>query len=205
MGIRKYLEEELGISCAKIQLDYDDYVFHQDDDYDMIQEGIGIVEDYDDWEGREENWSCLTDDDYNRFTWLVEEGQEVFEGQHIATIKTRVEECADDYWVILVAWKGGYIHREIKDGKHSMESKERAATIYYCMEDYEEEVLATGEVRYEDTLISKCSTCGTLHSGKKFCGQCGTKLDSEEHKCNSCGARIESGQKYCYDCGTKVV
>ena len=203
-GLMKYVEEELGISCAKIQLDYSNYVYHQDEEYDLVQEGIGVVEDYDDWAGNEDN-CCMVDEAYNRFTWLVAEGEEVYEGQHIATIKTKEEEFADEYWAILVASNDGFIHKEIKDGKHAMDSKERAATIYYSMEDYDEEVLKTGQVAISDSLIKKCSNCGTLHSGnKKFCGECGDKLIKDEMKCTICGAKIEDKQKYCYECGTKV-
>lgn len=204
-GIMRYAEEGLGICWAKIQLDIDNYVYHQDFEYDVIQEGIGIVEDYDDWEGSEDNCSSVCDEDYNRFTWLVEEGQEVSEGQHIATIKTRVEECADNYWVILVASSDGYIHKEIKDGKHAMDSSERAATIYYSMEDYEAEVLNEGLVKMEDSQIKKCFYCGTLHSGnKKFCGECGGKLSMDDYTCSSCGVKLVPGQKFCFECGMKV-
>lgn len=204
-GVIKYLEEELGFSCAKVQLDYSNYVYHQQDNYDMMQEGIGIVEDYDDWEGNEDNWSRLNDEDYNRFTWLVEEGEEVYEGKHLATIETKVDDCADDYWVILVASHDGFIHREIKNGKHPMDSKERAATIYYTMEDYEAEVLATGEVKVGASKITKCPTCGTmLYGNKKFCGECGAQLVVEETSCTKCGAKLSKGQKFCCECGTKV-
>lgn len=203
-SVIKYLEEELGISCAKVMLDIDNYVYHQDEEYDVVQEGIGVVEDYDDWAGNEDN-SCMVDEEYNCFTWLVEEGQEVYEGQHIATIKTRQEEFADEYWVILVASEDGYIHKKIKDGKHAMDDREHAATIYYSMEDYEVEVFETGEVRMSDSLIKKCSNCGILYYGeKKFCGECGEKLVKEEMKCESCGAKIDEKQKFCYECGTKV-
>ena len=204
-GIMKYVEEELGISCAKILLECCNYVYHQDHEYDVMQEGVGIVEDYDDWEGNEDNCSTVCDEDYNRFTWLVEEGQAVREGQHLATIKTRVEECAEDYWVILISSSDGYVHKEIKDGKHAMDSNERAATIYYSMEDYEVELFNEGIVKYEDSQIKKCRYCGTLHSGnKRFCGECGGKLSEEDNKCTSCGAKLIEGQKFCFDCGTKV-
>ena len=171
----------------------------------MIQDGIGIVEDYDDWEGNEDNCSSMMDDDYNRFTWQVEEGEEVWEGQHLATIKTKTEEFVDDYWVILAASCDGFIHREIKNGKHAMDSNEHAATIYHSMEEYEKAVLATGKVKSKDSQITKCPNCGVLHSGnKKFCGECGTKIIVEETVCTSCGAKLTQGQKFCCECGTKV-
>jgi len=171
----------------------------------MIQDGIGIVEDYDDWEGNEDNCSSILDEEYNRFTWLVKEGEEICEGQHLATIETRVEEVIDDYWVILVANCDGFIHREIKDGKHAMDSNELAATIYSSMEEYEKEILSTGKVKLKDCQITKCSKCGTLHNGnKKFCGECGTKLTTEEMACTHCGTKLAQGQKFCCECGAKV-
>lgn len=203
-GVMRYFEEELGISCAKVMLDISNYVYHQDEEYDEVQEGVRIVEDYDDWAGNEDN-SRMEDEKYNVFTWLVEEGQEVYEGQHIATIKTRDEEYANAYWVILTAREDGFIHRQIKDGKHAMDSDDRAATIYYSLEDYDDEVFETGLVKMGDSLIVKCHNCGMLYYGaKKFCGECGEKLIKEEEKCESCGAKLDETQRFCFECGTKV-
>jgi class 3 adenylate cyclase/tetratricopeptide (TPR) repeat protein len=47
-----------------------------------------------------------------------------------------------------------------------------------------------------------CSTCGTVNpAGRKFCGECGTKLAVS---CASCGAALDAGQKFCGECGTPV-
>lgn len=190
---------------VKLTLNYSNYVYHQDDEFDMMQDGVGVVEDYDDWEGGEDHLGALSDEDYNRFTWLVEEGEEVTEGQHVAAIKTREEDYADDYWVILVARCDGIIHREIKNGKHAMDSSEHAATIYESREDYERAVLAIGKVKAKDSRVKKCPGCGALLDGiKKFCGECGTKLTAEEKVCASCGAKLAPGQKFCCECGTKA-
>lgn len=207
MGFVQNLIPEIYLESSgnKLMLHNSNYVYHQEDNYDELQGNIGIVEDYDDWEGSEEHWSCLSDEDYNRFNWLVEEGEEVSEGQHLATIKTKEENCADDYWVILVASCDGFIHKEIKNGKHAMDSDEQAATIYECMEDYERAVLATGKVKAKDSRIKKCPGCGMLlDSKKKFCGECGTKLTMEEKVCMNCGAKLAPGQKFCCECGTKA-
>ena len=197
-----YLEDG---GSRKLTLHYNNYVYHQDDEFDMMQDGVGVVEDYEDWEGGEEHLGALSDEDYNRFTWLVEEGEEVSEGQHVATIKTKDEDYADDYWVILVANCDGFIHKEIKNGKHAMDSNEQAATIYECMSGYERVVLSAGKVKAKDTLVKKCPGCGALLNGaKKFCGECGTKLVAEEKVCTSCGVKLVPGQKFCCECGTKA-
>ncbi len=197
-----YLE---GGMSSKLALHYSNYVYHQDGMFNVMQGNTGVVEDYDDWEGSEDHWNNLSDEDYNRFTWLVEEGEEVSEGQHVATIKTREEDYADDYWVILVANHDGFIHKEIKNGKHAMDSNEQAATIYESMEGYERAVLSTGKVKAKDSRVKKCPGCGMLlDSKKKFCGECGTKLIEEEKVCVSCGAILAPGQKFCCECGTKA-
>lgn len=105
-------------------LHYSNYVYHQDDEFDMMQDGVGIVEAYEDWEGGEEHLDALSDEDYNCFIQLVEEGEEVSTGQHVATIKTKDEDYSDDYWVILVENCDGFIHEEIKNGKvHIIEAE----------------------------------------------------------------------------------
>ena len=190
---------------VKLTLTYANYVYHQDGLFDILQGNTGIVEDYDDWAGSEEHWKNLCDDDYDRFTWLVEEGEEVSESQHLATIRTKLEDYADDYWVILVASCDGILHREIKNGRHAMDSGEVAATIYASMEDYESAVLVTGKVKAKDSRVKKCPNCGTLlDSKKKFCGECGAKLVVEEKLCTGCGAKLNPGQKFCCECGTKA-
>ena len=54
----------------------------------------------------------------------------------------------------------------------------------------------------------KCSNCGTENElGKKFCSECGVKLEEEVIQtrfCGSCGAAVEEGLKFCGECGAKV-
>ncbi len=47
-----------------------------------------------------------------------------------------------------------------------------------------------------------CSSCGfTNEPGRKFCGECGTRLASG---CPSCGAQNGPGAKFCGECGTAL-
>ncbi|MDY0234984.1 MAG: zinc ribbon domain-containing protein [Gudongella sp.] len=54
----------------------------------------------------------------------------------------------------------------------------------------------------------KCPSCGTINdTEKKFCSECGTKLQQEAPQvryCGSCGAEVEEGLKFCGECGAKV-
>lgn len=54
----------------------------------------------------------------------------------------------------------------------------------------------------------KCSNCARVNEvGKKFCSECGTKLEEEvveKRYCGSCGAEVEPGLKFCGECGVKV-
>jgi class 3 adenylate cyclase/tetratricopeptide (TPR) repeat protein len=48
-----------------------------------------------------------------------------------------------------------------------------------------------------------CPTCGTLNeSGRKFCGECGTRLAAA---CPSCGAVNGPTARFCGDCGTRLL
>ena len=192
---------------GEIYLDYDNYVYYQRGKKNEAQSDIDtvIVKYYEEWEGGEEFQRNISDEDYNRFTWLVDEGEEVYEHQHIATIKNKHTKYANEYWVILVANSNGIIHKEIKNGEYSIDSDEFAATIYETMERYAEAVIATGKVKEKDSRVRKCPDCGSLlDSKKKFCGECGRKLIFEEKNCVNCGEKIMQGQKYCFECGEKV-
>ena len=47
-----------------------------------------------------------------------------------------------------------------------------------------------------------CSSCGTANEvGRKFCGECGTGLESG---CPSCGTQNAPGTKFCGECGTRL-
>ena len=47
-----------------------------------------------------------------------------------------------------------------------------------------------------------CPSCGTLNeAGRKFCGDCGTKLAAA---CPSCGTPNTSGARFCGECGTQL-
>ena len=48
----------------------------------------------------------------------------------------------------------------------------------------------------------KCPQCGAENTvGKKFCGECGAKLNADKIICPQCGAEIDSGKKFCGECG----
>lgn len=49
-----------------------------------------------------------------------------------------------------------------------------------------------------------CPQCGAeVPQGLKFCGQCGTKLETE-NICPECGKKNPPGMKFCGECGTKL-
>ena len=53
----------------------------------------------------------------------------------------------------------------------------------------------------------KCSNCGNMvPDGEKFCGNCGSKVDSSNSDdnakyCPNCGSMIEKGNQFCPKCG----
>lgn len=53
----------------------------------------------------------------------------------------------------------------------------------------------------------KCSNCGNMvPDGEKFCGNCGSKVDSSNSDdnakyCPNCGGMIEKGNQFCPKCG----
>ena len=47
-----------------------------------------------------------------------------------------------------------------------------------------------------------CSACGGQNEpGRKFCGECGTRLAAG---CPTCGAQNAAGTKFCGECGTSL-
>lgn len=192
--------EEYETTEGKLYLEKCNYLYHQGD-----EQTSQFLDEYDDWEGNEENRGDIYDEDYERFTWIVDEGEEVSENQHLAVIKTKPEDDYNGYCVVLISNTDGIIHKEIKNGKHPMDSGEYVATIYEDRKAYEREVILSGKVKAKDTRVRKCPGCGTLlDSNKKYCGECGKKLILEDRVCTSCGEKISEGQKFCYECGTKV-
>ena len=197
--VKKMQLEDYESTEGKIYLEKCNYVYHQGD-----EDTSKFIEEYEFWEGGDEYRKDIEDEDYERFFWLVDEGEEVSDKQHLAVIKTSPENDYNGYCVVLISNTDGIIHKEIKNGIHTMYSGEYAATIYKDREMYEQELIVTGKVKAKDTRVRKCSTCGTLlDSNYKFCGECGTKLVLER-KCVKCGDKIATGQKYCHECGTKV-
>lgn len=53
----------------------------------------------------------------------------------------------------------------------------------------------------------KCPNCGAaIAKGKKFCGNCGTKIIIKQKiTCPNCGAEIAEGKKFCGMCGAKIL
>lgn len=54
---------------------------------------------------------------------------------------------------------------------------------------------------------SHCTNCGAeLEEGAMFCGECGTKVQSQPQACTcpKCGAEVKAGKKFCVSCGTKI-
>ena len=53
-----------------------------------------------------------------------------------------------------------------------------------------------------------CSSCGAENdSQKKFCSECGAKLEATvpgEKTCTSCGAKVTGNLKFCGECGQRI-
>lgn len=51
----------------------------------------------------------------------------------------------------------------------------------------------------------KCSACGAMVPGGKFCSECGQPISTPSKRfCSNCGAEIPAGGKFCSGCGTAV-
>ena len=56
-----------------------------------------------------------------------------------------------------------------------------------------------------ETPKKKCANCGAeIPEGMRFCGQCGTPVSAGPKKCANCGAEIPEGMKFCGRCGNRV-
>ena len=56
-----------------------------------------------------------------------------------------------------------------------------------------------------ETPKKTCANCGAeIPDGMKFCGQCGTPVSVGPAICAQCGAEIPDGMKFCGRCGTRV-
>ena len=48
-----------------------------------------------------------------------------------------------------------------------------------------------------------CPNCGKMNEvGKKFCGECGGKMEVSKVPCVKCGAELREGAKFCSECGS---
>jgi membrane protease subunit (stomatin/prohibitin family) len=48
-----------------------------------------------------------------------------------------------------------------------------------------------------------CPNCGKMNeAGKKFCGECGGKMEVIKVPCVKCGAELREGAKFCSECGS---
>ena len=56
-----------------------------------------------------------------------------------------------------------------------------------------------------ETPKKKCANCGAeIPEGMRFCGQCGTPVYAGPKICANCGAEIPEGMKFCGRCGNRV-
>ena len=56
-----------------------------------------------------------------------------------------------------------------------------------------------------ETPKKKCANCGAeIPEGMRFCGQCGTPVSAGPKICANCGAEIPEGMKFCGRCGNRV-
>ncbi len=93
---------------------------------------------------------------------------------------------------------------EIDRIKAEKEAEEQARAAAYEAEKAAAESAASGTIT--------CPECGAaVAEGKKFCGECGTKIEipipepePEGITCPECGAPIAEGKKFCGECGTKI-
>lgn len=65
------------------------------------------------------------------------------------------------------------------------------------------EKLEPKKITKEDKV--KCVNCGADITGRKFCTECGTKVEVKEETgvCKNCRADV-AGKKFCIECGTRV-
>lgn len=53
--------------------------------------------------------------------------------------------------------------------------------------------------------VKICPKCNaTVPEGMKFCGSCGSLIETPKKKCANCGAEIPEGMKFCGRCGNRV-
>lgn len=68
---------------------------------------------------------------------------------------------------------------------------------WVCEPDWDEEK----SICKEDSKLEVCPNCRKPTGGKKFCINCGLRL---EQNCKKCGAALAHGQKFCGECGAKL-
>ncbi|MEZ5427237.1 MAG: SPFH domain-containing protein [Pyrinomonadaceae bacterium] len=55
----------------------------------------------------------------------------------------------------------------------------------------------------QQTQTVPCPNCGKANEiGKKFCGECGGKMEVVKVPCVKCGAELREGAKFCSECGS---
>ncbi len=60
-----------------------------------------------------------------------------------------------------------------------------------------------GQGQAPDGQSVACPNCGKMNdAGKKFCGECGGKMEVSKVPCVKCGAQLREGAKFCSECGS---
>ena len=64
------------------------------------------------------------------------------------------------------------------------------------------------EAEAEEASGVTCPECGAeVAPGKRFCGECGAKIEVEAPKprtCPGCGMEVEPGKRFCGECGCRM-
>lgn len=65
--------------------------------------------------------------------------------------------------------------------------------------------LTDAQNQIQSSGMLKCPNCGKLNSNEnKFCGECGSKLETIADYCPNCDKTYFTGEKFCTQCGTKL-
>jgi predicted amidophosphoribosyltransferase len=89
------------------------------------------------------------------------------------------------------------------------ENGEYEMRLYSADGNYSDETFVTSvpfTVGKKSAGSSVCASCGFANpAGLKFCGECGTKLETPPSgKCTACGQENPPGMKFCGECGNKL-
>lgn len=121
---------------VSVTLDFANCIYYQAGLKELALGNEGIVGTYEEWGGSESHNGDVCDAEYNRFCWLVKEGQEVKFMTPLARIRTKNRDTENYYWILLVAPCDGVVHKLCRNGIRSVGHGEPVAVIYETEEEY---------------------------------------------------------------------